>query len=61
MKMIVRAEHYHHPRRRLAMERILIAAGIAGFVLAYGFACYKLSAVMKDTCSSLAILATIGN
>ena len=37
-----------------------MAVLIAGFALAFGFAVYELDAAVKDACSSLATIATIG-
>ena len=53
-----------HDRRiglRAGIEHILIAALIIGFALALGFALNELDAALKDACSSLATIATIGN
>ena len=53
-----------HDRRiglRAGNEHILIAALIIGFALALGFALNELDAALKDACSSLATIATIGN
>jgi ferric-dicitrate binding protein FerR (iron transport regulator) len=53
-----------HRRRielRAGIEHILIAALIIGFALALGFALNELDAALKDSCSSLATIATIGN
>ena len=53
-----------HDRRvglRAGIEHILIAALIVGFALALGFALNELDAALKDACSSLATIATIGN
>ena len=53
-------QRLHHPGLRPVLELALIAAALAGFLLAYGFACYHLGAAMQDVSSSLAILAAIG-
>jgi hypothetical protein len=53
-----------HDRRiglRGRIEQIFIAALIVGFALALGFALNELDAAVKDACSSLATIATIGN
>jgi hypothetical protein len=42
-------------------ERIVVAALIVGFALAFGFALNELDAAVKDACSSLATIATIGD
>jgi hypothetical protein len=42
-------------------EHIVVAALIAGFALALGFALNELDAAVKDACSSLATIATIGD
>jgi urea transporter len=42
-------------------EHIFIAALIVGFALALGVALNELDAAVKDVCSSLATIATIGN
>jgi hypothetical protein len=47
------------PRGRI--EHIVIAALIVGFALALGHAFNELDAALKDACSSLATIATIGN
>jgi hypothetical protein len=52
-----------HDRRtglRGTIEPVLIAALIIGFALAVGIALGALDAVVKDACSSLAVIATIG-
>ena len=46
---------------RAGVEHIVIAALIVGFALALGFAFNELDAAVKDACSSLATIATIGN
>jgi hypothetical protein len=46
---------------RAGIEHIVIAALIVGFALALGFAFNELDAALKDACSSLATMATIGN
>jgi len=46
---------------RAGIEHILIAALIVGFALAVGFALNELDAALKDACSSLTTIATIGN
>jgi len=43
------------------IEYIVIAALIVGFALALGYAFNELDAALKDACSSLATIATIGN
>jgi len=53
-----------HDRRigpRAGIEHMVIAALIVGFALALGFAFNELDAAVKDACSSLATIATIGN
>jgi hypothetical protein len=42
-------------------ERIVVAALIVGLALALGFALSELDAAVKDVCSSLATIATIGD
>jgi hypothetical protein len=53
-----------HDRRiglRGTTERIVIAVLIVGFALALGFALNELAAAVKDACSTLAMIAKIGN
>lgn len=47
-------------RLRGTIEQVAMAVSIAGFALAFGFALYELDAAVKDACSSLATIATIG-
>jgi len=46
---------------RAGIEHILIAALIIGLALGLGFALNELDAALKDACSGLATIATIGN
>lgn len=48
-------------RLRGTIEQVTTAVLIAGFALAFGFAVHELDAAVKDACSSLATIATIGN
>ena len=48
-------------RLRGTIEHIAMAVLIAGFALVFGFAVHELDAAVKDACSSLATIATIGN
>jgi len=47
-------------RLRGTIEQVAMAVLIAGFALAFGFAVHELDAAVKDACSSLATIATIG-
>jgi hypothetical protein len=47
-------------RLRVMIEQVAMAVLIAGFALVFGFAVHELEAVLKDACSSLATIATIG-
>ncbi|MBT1515074.1 hypothetical protein KIP88_31775 [Bradyrhizobium sp. SRL28] len=48
-------------RLRGTIVQVATAVLIAGFALAFGFAVHELDVVVKDACSSLATIATIGN
>ncbi|MGY2905140.1 hypothetical protein ACVWVY_004161 [Bradyrhizobium sp. URHC0002] len=46
---------------RMGLRGMLIAALIAGFALALWFLLNELEGAMRDVCSSLATVSTIGN
>jgi hypothetical protein len=47
-------------RLRGTIEQVAMAVLIAGFALAFGVAVHELDAAVKDACSSLAAISTIG-
>lgn len=60
MTINMRVLSRHRPSARNVLEVFFVAAGLAGLLLISEFACYRLSYVMSDVASSLALLTVIG-